>query len=384
MDLLQPVLILFLMFSALGVLNFQASLIFSELVKRLLRYEFIWFHLFAGYLIQCHSNAMKGLLRVAIFAGMLSVTVSAIGYFFEFDFAFAHQSLFTTEGYFGQRAGGLVGDSSAYGHLVATFGSLSIGYLAYIAKGGHRFTWAFIVLLIVAYCLYISSSRSAYINITSALLTLIFLSKWNKLYLMCCSMIMAVLGTISYLGYMLVGSGTNDVTSPFQQIVARLFEPLGFLVGLGGKAVNIESLSSGRINNWSQVFDLSVENWLTGSGYKSMYLYYGIPVDNNFLQLLAECGLVSATLFCIMVCLVMRRLLVGSSSYPIGRMLFAVWVGQLSHMFFVETLSFYSSMPTLLCLTSIYINGLWKSEGVYKGVAHTFPLKASVAVTRPR
>jgi O-antigen ligase len=126
--------------------------------------------------------------------------------------------------------------------------------------------------------------------------------------------------------------------------------------------------TSGRYGTWLHIFDIIRENpqyLVFGIGYKTLSftrLFHGaIIVDNGFLSLLVETGVVGLAGFLIFSGVILKTFfrLTQQNTGPVAfwaALMFAIWCGELVQLMAVDAYTFWRSMAILVALMALTMN----------------------------
>ncbi len=296
-------------------------------------------------------GVMRRLMRAFYWGGLISALIGIIGFYANWEFTRAMQSYTYGMNEYRQRAGGVFGDSGAYGHLLATWFAV---FISYFSITEFRPRWVGVVVLstnvvILLVGLYVSMSRSALLDAAMILVGYILLPKNSKLSKM---RIVAMLLVAATLGPLLLGVWNLELYN-LSSLPAILSLPLErieqtFTDAMDGYEVFNRS-AGGRLNNWQTSLNIWLSAPVIGIGYKALIAVYNIPGDNNFVLALAETGTIGGALYCLIIGLAARGFWrYYSAGGPAGRPLLAMLAGQVVHSTVADTLTFPGSTPALL------------------------------------
>lgn len=261
------------------------------------------------------------------------------------------------------RATGLMGDSSAFGHLGASALALVICLLAIERRPGKlRLLLCLALLAILPAFFYESLSRAFLIDlimVTAAVTILAALGVYDRP-----QVFSRVFGALALL-VVLVGGLAAAFPFEARTVLVRL--DLDSLTEFGGDpAALIQRLGSGRSSVWSDSIALAQIHPGLGLGYKGLMSRYDIPGDNVFLSSFADLGVMGGLMICSFVLLVAllallaavrpgRRDLVAAVGAPL-------WIGQMAHMFLLDVTSYYSSFPIILVIMALAITAPYETQ----------------------
>lgn len=242
------------------------------------------------------------------------------------------------------RAGGVLGNSSDFGHLTAVWGSVcGLGLLVF----GRRKSRFLIVLLIFSvsfYATWIASSRAATLHLLFAYgLALPFLIGRRGWVMAGCAALFILLS----LPFMLA-----EFSLLLPQNVTYNLQRLDFL-NISG---NSTFLQTGRFANWIHLIAVFKEHWFLGIGYKNINSDYGVWGDNSYLTIFVEFGLLAGIVHLLLWIWLLAISAVAALKNRSGIVLFAIVASEAVHGLTVDTVTIWYSMPfAWLFLTAHYL-----------------------------
>ena len=182
--------------------------------------------------------------KAFLWGGLLAIAIGLVLFWLQIPIREESQKLWLGNGHAAiLRASGLVADTAAFGHLVAVWAIVALGYL-WIENVPRRLGWSFVVGALVLYAVVVSSSRGALIDIVAGLFTLCILKKpgrriqKNHAVL---GLLVAMAAAVGFAGLMFA-SNLQGPPGEIQGSLSRF---------LGGNSPSINTFSSGRLENWS-------------------------------------------------------------------------------------------------------------------------------------
>ena len=282
----------------------------------------------------------RRLVTTFYWSGLVSVLYGIIAFYFQWPFATAVQRYYYDNESYLRRAGGVFQDSSAFGHLLATWAAVAI--LFYPRHSANRILHVGVTLAITAVGLYACLSRAAVANlVTVGVLICVVPTKDGR-----------AIGMRHLAGVALLGGVVLSVISPVvREQIASQAEFASSRIVKTWTAVfeGVEALDdsgASRLTTWRRAIEIWEDHPLLGTGYKSLVQFYGIYSDNTLILALAETGLMGAGLFCVgMVSLFAKALRLCLRRVPGSREIVIFLIGQAVHSFLVDTITFTGSMP---------------------------------------
>lgn len=254
------------------------------------------------------------------------------------------------------RATGMMGDSSAFGHLGASALALVICLLTVERRPKPlRLALCAFALAILPAFFYASLSRAFLVDLIVVVVALIGLASLG-LY----DRAQVLSRIFGALGVMAVAVGILAAAFPFQARTVLIRLDLDSLTESGGDpSAMIDRLGSGRGSVWSDTMALAQSNPVFGLGYKGLMARYGIPGDNVFLSSFADLGVIGGFLMIALILLV--AVMAFAALFRAGRrditaaVAAPMWIGQMAHMFLLDVTSYYSSFPLVLTIVALAV-----------------------------
>ncbi len=369
-DLLMPVSALVILalprqngiqLSHIALLGFAFAALISllqiEETKPAIDCSIRWFRLFGiiapfyfGLFIPVTNRVAHAALKAWIFGGFIAILIGIVLHIFQIEVRAGQQRLWMDGGSI-LRAGGLIGNSGAFGHMTSTWAVATITYLLVAAKHRWRFVCAGFAFICTLYVIYISSSRAAMLHLFAASLTFIILVRlpkavksWVPLAAVFGGLTIGILLCTSI--FMQGGSSSNGEPSALESNLAR------FIPGFGGASV--EEFTSNRAGNWPQYIEMMNEKAVTGWGYKMGVRIHEESPDNSYLSVMLETGAFGFVCMALFVGGVLYHLFRGYiSNDNFAIILLAMCVGQLINCMTSDIYTFWITMPVVFMLLGI-------------------------------
>lgn len=302
-----------------------------------------------------HATPADALRIVRGFAigGAISIAIGIVIFAFQIPFG-PVQTFRYPNGLLLDRAGGIFTDSSAFGHLIATWLTTVVAF-APIAFGMKRRRILLLLLGalgLAAVALYGSLSRSAFIGLAGAGLVALLLPMpklWRTTYAYAVPRLLAI-GAVAVLTAALVAPSLVARTTDF--LFGRL--AVDTISALTGDRDQANLVTSGRVANWLTYLGFFEENPVSGIGYKALRLDRGVPPDNNYLAVLVETGVAGAIAFAAFLGGVfMMAFLAYARGSRFGWPLLVLWAGQAAMGVAIDFMTFWGTMPAVMALTAL-------------------------------
>jgi len=289
-------------------------------------------------------------VKAFLWGGLLAIAIGLVLFWLQIPIREESQKLWLGNDHAAiLRASGLVADTAAFGHLVAVWAIVSLGYL-WIENVPRRLGWSLVVGALVLYAVVVSSSRGALIDILGALFTLCILKKPGRRIQKKHAVLGLLVGLAAAVGFagLVFASNLQAPTGEIQGSLSRF---------LGGNSPSINTFSSGRLENWSSYLSECADYLLCGTGYKTATAVLpGRFPDNALLGIVVEVGIPG---------LLFMLFFLGSVFWGLWRqrrsgnayanLVLAVWVGQIIHAMTADTFTLFSTMPFVYLLTAIIL-----------------------------
>jgi O-antigen ligase len=290
--------------------------------------------------ISISDSYWRRIIRTFYWSGLISVLYGIIAFYFQWPFGTAVQRYYYDPDSYLRRAGGVFQDSSAFGHLLATWAAVAI--LFHARNSANRTVHVIITTAVTAVGLYACLSRAAIANLLAVVALMCALPATDG---------RAVgkrhLAGAAVCGLLLLAVVSRDVRERFtnqaeftsSRIVKTWTAVLEGVEALDDSAAN-------RLTTWRRAIEIWEDHPLLGTGYKSLVQFYGIYSDNTLILAMTETGLLGALLFCIgVISLFVKAVGLYFRHVAGSREIVIFLIGQAVHSFLVDTVTFTGSMP---------------------------------------
>lgn len=317
---------------------------------RWIRLSSIVLTFYFGLFVPATDAQVKRVLLGYGIGGFLAILVGIVLYELQIEVRDTQQKLWLEDG-FQIRAGGLIGNSGAFGHLAATWCITCVGALCMVSRAKYRFLGAGMVFMVSAYTVYIASSRATMLHLFTASMMLILLLKtplaWRKQLLT-----FALLGGLAFALLFCINKAIQRPTGRSSGTVVANLER--FVPGLNGGDMN--EFTSNRADNWPEYVAMMSESWLIGTGYKTGVRMHEESPDNSYLSVMLETGIVGFTCMSLFVVSVMYRLItLYLSGDEFAAMMIPVCIGQMTHCMTSDIYTFWITMPVVYLLLGLIV-----------------------------
>ncbi len=241
------------------------------------------------------------------------------------------------------RAGGLLGNSGGFSHLVTGW-AMSALLIRWLALARLNLLQVGITIALLLYGVLATASRASLLQIgASVLFAIIFSVRVEPRAIM---RSLAVLMLAVLMGAAAAWALTRVMDPEFLGAVLTRF-------GLAGDPTLL--VESRRYSHWYDLIRITQWNPF-GIGYKRTTDITGLQVDNTFLRIFLELGLLGIASYLAMWALIVWGLLRRTSDVVVNRFRAAaagVVMGELARMAFSDTFTMFLSAPTFLVLVAI-------------------------------
>ena len=295
-----------------------------------------------GLFMPISNLQLKRALWIYLGGGFVAVLIGIILYELQIEVRGDQQKLWLDDG-FQLRAGGLIGNSGAFGHLTATWCVVAVSALCTLASTKYRFVLAALVLAMTGYTIVAASSRATILHLFAGLSVFAAIYPtalhWRKQFATLAAIALA--GSVMLVCISQSIGGVGDRSSDIVNTNLQRFVP-----GWGGSSVN--DFTSNRAENWPEYVAMMSDSWLLGTGYKTGVRMHEESPDNSYLSVMLETGVVGFTCMSLFVISVFYRLIglyFGGDQFAI--VLIPMCVGQLTHCLTSDVYTFWITMPVV-------------------------------------
>jgi hypothetical protein len=318
---------------------------FQSLLRAVRMFE-IALPFFLASVIEFPRSAPFRLMKAFAVGGGISVILGLVIFVFQVDLGKDVQ-MYSYGAVILKRAGGIFSDSSAYGHLLVTWGLISFVAMLRVAPKWNIPGSSLIVLLTLG-GLYASLSRGAVLNGLAAFLAFPFLSLsrlWRRRVRRQAIIVAGAAVVLPLVVLIMYPKACNHV---IELIRSRASDVLLDTFQMPG---SVSAGDSGRMEKWVDLIVRFGQQSYTGIGYKTLKSEATFPADNNFLAALVETGPMGFAALGAFFVTVISGLIAASRRYPPAAFLVAVWIGQLAQALTSDVMTFWGTMPALLAIT---------------------------------
>ncbi len=284
--------------------------------------------------------------------GLIAILISLAVWWLQIPIRDAQQKMWYRGGGSELRAGGLVGDTTHFGHLTATWMTL-VGSCLILARPVKHWKWLLLVLLgLGGFAIFAASSRSAVVNLAGTVGGIWAAARYRPRSLsntVIAGLVLAMLLVLGFTALQIAGrSGTLPATSRLANQIDRF---------LPSESNSVDRFSSGRIDAWKRYLRISGNHVVLGCGYKnSPSLIPGRVPDNSVLSALLETGVLGlASLAAFSLILMVSLGKQGLTGNRYALLLVGVWCGQLLQALLGDTYTLWLSMPVLYLITGLVL-----------------------------
>ena len=306
---------------------------------------------FFGMFVPVDNRLLTRAFRAWMIGGLVAILIGIFLHTFQIEVREGQQRLWM-EGGSMLRAGGLIGNSGAFGHMTSTWAVISMSYLLAVSKNKYRFLMAGGVVFFTLYVIFISSSRAAMLHLVSAAVVFAILYRIPKVT----RQWSVLAGVYGLLGIVLLacimqclpssksGGNSNAIETNLKR----------FVPGYGGTSTG--EFTSNRAGNWPEYIEMMNEKILFGWGYKMGVRLHEESPDNSYLSVMLETGAVGFACMSFFVVGVFYRLgVLYFARDPYACVLIPACVGQLMNCFTSDIYTFWITMPVVFMLLGLVI-----------------------------
>lgn len=308
--------------------------------------------LFFGLFMPVDNKLLDRAFGSWMVGGLVAILIGAFLHIFQIEVREGQQRLWM-DGASMLRAGGLIGNSGAFGHMTSTWAVISMTYLIAVSKNRWRVVLAGGVVFFTLYVIFISSSRAAMMHLMSAAGVFVVMFRIPKVLRQ-----WAVLATVyGVLGIILLScvmqcmpakKGGGGSSNALETNLKR------FIPGYGGTSAG--EFTSNRAGNWPEYIEMMNEKVLFGWGYKMGVRLHEESPDNSYLSVMLETGGIGFTCMTFFVFGVFYRLInLYFARDPYACVMLPACVGQLFNCFTSDIYTFWITMPVMFMLLGLVI-----------------------------
>lgn len=282
--------------------------------------------------------------------GALAIAIGVVLHALQIEVRSGQQKLWM-DGAAQIRAGGLIGNSGAFGHMTATWCTICVGYLLAVSK--HRWRWGGVVgcLLVAGYVVYVASSRAAMMHLVVASCVLVVLTptarRFRQWLMLFC--VLGVGGAVTIGGAVLIFGGQGEAKLQSNALKTNIER---FIPGFG----DAQEFSSNRAENWPQYIAMMNDSVVSGWGYKMGVRLHEESPDNSYISVMLETGVFGFAGMMLFVCAVLFRLIgLYLTGDPYAVVMIATCLGQLANCLTSDIYTFWITMPVVFLLLGLVV-----------------------------
>jgi hypothetical protein len=336
-------LFVFLSTAVISILNVQTSKI--KTLFSVYRLCAIYAPFALALTLQWSPQSAERALRVFWWGGLVGVMIG-FGVYWVFGAVREHQQALHLgdSGGMVYRAGGVLGNSGGFSHLITGWAMAAI-CLRWLGFGRLPRWQMLITLALLVYGVLVTASRSTVLQVVFAVFfSVVFMMRAGR----------------SNAGRIVPVVGVLAAAVLFLLPIASMFVDANFLQGVMERFGMTDSRSltqTSRWDNWAQLIHML--GWTPfGIGYKTTTVVTSINVDNSYLRIFFEQGVLGLLSFIGFWMLVLFNLLVGSTDPQVRRIkavAAGMLMGELARMFFSDTFTMYLSTPSMAILMAVIL-----------------------------
>ena len=344
-------LAIFCLAALVSLLQIQQTKPAIDCTIRWVRLFGIFIPFYFSLFVPVHDKIIKCAFVSWIVGGLVAIGIGVLLHIFQIEVRAGQQRLWMDGGSI-LRAGGLIGNSGAYGHMTATWAVITATFFIGVSKNRFRFVIAAAAVLIFLYVMVISSSRAALLHLVAAGIPFVILYRIPKKahHWMTLGIIYGMLGLIA-LGCAAQCMPQNSSSGSSNVVETNLKR---FIPGYGGGSTN--EFTSNRTENWPEYVAMMNEKAITGWGYKMGVRLHEESPDNSYISVMLETGAFGFLCMSMFVLTVLYQL--GCRYYasdPYALVMIPVCCGQLANCFTSDIYTFWITQPVVFMLLGLVI-----------------------------
>ena len=317
-----------------------------------------WIRLFGIFIpfyfclfVPVNDKVIKCAVVSWIVGGLVAILIGVLLHIFQIEVRAGQQRLWLDGGSM-LRAGGLIGNSGAFGHMTATWSVITATFFIGVSKNRFRFIIAGAAIMLFFYVMVISSSRASLLHLVAAGIPFLILYRipkkahqWITLGVVYGVLGLVLLGCVAQcMPEKSSGGSSNVVETNLKR----------FIPGYGGGSAS--EFTSNRADNWPEYIAMMNEKALTGWGYKMGVRLHEESPDNSYLSVMLETGAFGFLCMSMFVVTVLYQL--GCryfASDPYALVMIPVCCGQLANCFTSDIYTFWITQPVVFMLLGLVI-----------------------------
>ncbi len=331
-----------------------------------------WIRLFGIFIpfyfslfVPVNDKVVKCAVISWIVGGLVAIVIGILLHIFQIEVRAGQQRLWMDGGSI-LRAGGLIGNSGAFGHMAATWSVITATFLVCVCKNRFRFVLAGAAIVLFFYVMIIASSRASLLHLMAAGLPFVILYRipkkvhqWVTL-----AVIYGVLGIIllACAAQCMPQSSSGGSSNVVETNLKR------FIPGYGGGSAS--EFTSNRADNWPEYIAMMNEKALTGWGYKMGVRLHEESPDNSYLSVMLETGALGFLCMSMFVVTVLYQLVCRYyAGDPYAVIMIPVCCGQLANCFTSDIYTFWITQPVVFMLLGLVTQRGARPSHVDQGAA---------------
>ena len=346
-----------------------------------------------AWLAQQKDEIFNKVILSLFFGLLVTCIIGIILYAYNVKISPDQQVIWFENGPVHLRAGGVVGNTGAFGHQIFLLFSLA-SFVLYMFKDSiYKWLSVLIAFSLVFFDLIISSSRGALLGIISFFVIYLFTQIRKKSALLLVALSLVIASTFSYLFlddnvltfsarriglssvlhfdhnknsahnllankkeiYSIIDKEPHEKNKNSEEkITPKASEekttPKISEENFSTIAKIINDFSSGRLSTWERYIENVYKHLFWGIGYKNSMNHYGLVVDNSFMSIFVEGGVISLALFVFIWGEMIKRsvAIYRFANKEKGGFLVAFMLANLVQSFFIDIYSQWISFPIFL------------------------------------
>ncbi len=286
-----------------------------------------------------------------IVGGLVAILIGILLHIFQIEVRAGQQRLWMDGGSM-LRAGGLIGNSGAFGHMAATWSVITATFFIAVSRHRFRFVISAAAITIFFYVMVIASSRASLLHLVAAGIPFLILYRIPKKihHWITLGTVYGVLGLVllACVAQCMPQSSAGKSSNVVETNLKR------FIPGYGGGSAS--EFTSNRADNWPEYIAMMNEKALTGWGYKMGVRLHEESPDNSYISVMLETGALGFLCMSMFVLTVLYQLVCRYyAADPYTLIMIPVCCGQLANCFTSDIYTFWITQPVVFMLLGLVI-----------------------------
>lgn len=331
----------FLVAAALSLLAIQHGKMMVDCTIRWIRLISIIVPFFFGLVIRPNRTQIWRIVKMYGIGGFVAVAIGLFLFVFQIETREGQQRLWMDGGSI-IRAGGLIGNSGAFGHMTATWCLMTCLGLMLLSEWKYRYLMIGFVIMTAGYATLGASSRAAMLHLLvgtgcGVMLVRTTIPQRKAVAGLAVAGVLAICLLLSVKTIM--PSKKKATSNAAAANMAR------FIPGMNGSS---SEFTSNRAGNWPQFFGMISESPWIGSGYKTGVRLHAESPDNSYLSVFLETGLIGLLCMTLFVVGTLHRLItLYVAGDDVATIMLPICAGQMINCATSDIYTFWITMPVV-------------------------------------